>query len=90
MTTRTFEGLRGHPITVDHTHQGRVSLEYVINEWDRNYYTGGGCSEREARKTLDKRGKKRRGEMPGKKKNQSAILETSYQSLGTYTQNRCN
>lgn len=60
MATRTFERLRGHLITVDHTHHSRVSLEYVINEWDRNYDTGGGRSEREARKTLDKRGKKRR------------------------------
>lgn len=58
MTTRTFERLRGHLIAVDHTHQSRVLLEYVINEWDRNYDTGGGGSEREARKTLHKRGKK--------------------------------
>lgn len=58
MATHTFERLRGHLIAVDHTHQSRVLLEYVIDEWDRNYDTGGGCSEREARKTLHKRSKK--------------------------------
>jgi len=40
-----------------------VPLEQVIDERDRDYDTGGGRREREARKALDKRGEKCGGQV---------------------------
>jgi len=63
-----FEMLPRLLIAVDHTHQRGVALKDVINEWDGDYDTGGWCGERQARKTLYKRCKQRRGQMRGTQK----------------------
>ena len=43
---------------MDHTHQRRVTLEYVVNEWDRNDDAGGRGGKRQAGKSLDEGGEK--------------------------------
>jgi hypothetical protein len=62
----TFISLWDFPIAVNHAHQRRVALKYVINEWNRNHDAGRGSGERQAREALDKRGEKRRRQVPRK------------------------
>ena len=51
---------------MNHTHQRRVALEYIINEWNRDHDAGRRSGERQAGKPLDERGEKRRGQVSRK------------------------
>jgi len=62
----TFIRLWDFPVAVNHTHQRRVPLENIINEWNRDDDAGRRSGERQAGKALDKRGEKCRGQVSRK------------------------